>query len=162
MLYVPVVNDADDRKRPLFPVVPCTVTVTCVLCGNPVCGVKTTALPVRCQDPAIAGDSTGSGAVAGSGWLYVTVMFAAPLTSLPPVAGVMETRRSGWTAAAACALAAVVPDLADGPPPWVAIAIPAAQPPMATTAPAAHATVFRDRILTVPPLLRRAMLTVRR
>jgi hypothetical protein len=46
-----------------------TVTVTWVAAGNPTVGVNTAVSPTRCQDPATAGDSVGSGADAGSGWL---------------------------------------------------------------------------------------------
>ena len=67
MLYLPVLN-VEVVVLAVFPPAS-AVTVTWVPAGYPVAGVKTAVSPVRCQVPAIAGDSAGSGAVAGSGWL---------------------------------------------------------------------------------------------
>src|SRR6201999_1823859 len=91
--------------------------------------------------------------------------------ALSPSAGLIETRRSGVGLAAARA-AAVPPAVwpaprpppwaagqkAPCPPPWTASKMPAVHPPTARTAPDAQATVFRDMLLTVLPLLLCAML----
>src|SRR6516162_2947403 len=86
-----------------------TVTVTRVPAVKPACGVNTTVSPARCQLPAMAGDSRGSAAPAGSGLLNVTVMLPAPSTPRLPFAGVTDSRRSGrggdGTATAAWCLA---------------------------------------------------------
>ena len=71
------------------------MTVSLVPAGIPVCGVNTAASPSRCHAPATAGDSRGSGADAGSGWLNVTVILSPPSTPRLPAAGLTETSRSG-------------------------------------------------------------------
>jgi hypothetical protein len=71
------------------------MTVSLVRAGIPVCGVNTAASPTRCHPPATAGDSRGTGADAGSGWLNVTVMLSPPSTAPLPSAGLTETSRSG-------------------------------------------------------------------
>jgi hypothetical protein len=71
------------------------MTVSLVLAGIPVCGVKVAVLPQRCHVPATAGDSQGSGSEAISGSLKVTVTLSAPSTSRLPLAGVTETPARG-------------------------------------------------------------------
>ena len=105
----------------------------------------------------MAGVSVGSGAVAGSGRLKVTVTPVAPLAAVAPSCGLIETSRSGGSLTAACLAASAAWALPPPEPPLdeVAATMPAVVPPTAITAPDTQAAVFRDMLRTVfPPILR--------
>lgn len=85
-------------------------------------------------------------------------MGPAPLAAREPLAGLIETSRSGTNgvglAAAWRALAAVLaalPPVALAPPPCVAATMPALPQATAITAPQAQAAVVRDMLRTVIP-----------
>ncbi len=71
------------------------LTLTLVRCQIPLAGTNTAALPSTCQLPLIAGCSVGIGLFALSGSENTTRMSAPPLALVSPLAGVVETRRSG-------------------------------------------------------------------
>jgi len=88
----------------------------------------------------------------------VTMMGPAPLAAREPLAGLIETARSGASgvglAAAGCAAAAVpaaLPPAALAPPSSATAAMPAVPPATAIAAPEAQAAVFRDMLRTVIP-----------
>ena len=107
--------------------------------------------------PVSLSKTTGTQAVDGAGTIVVTynqpVPATAPLPTLSPAtAGTWQ--RSGdvaiFTPANGYAAGTRVTVTVTGCPPlWAAITMPAVAPPTASAAPAANATVFRDRLLTV-------------
>jgi hypothetical protein len=98
------------------------MTVSLVPAGIPGCGVNTAASPSRCHAPATAGDSRGSGADAGSGWLKVTVMLSAPSTPRLPAAGLTDSSRSGGGGGAGRAGGAAACCRGAGDPLWATAA----------------------------------------